>query len=203
MNSSYKKLKENFISKIEKELKESGANLNRIIYHIEKDDVAFLTAFRSIFSKKQNKRRNHSLENDIKSLRLSFVKVGGGYLEDGQEVIEDSYMVIRSNPNISKDIFFKAMIGLCRKYDQDSVLISIVNNDKKRRTSYYNKDGQAVGENFSSLSLTDVNLYFSKIHGHKFKLKEDNIILIEDVEYKFNGSSDACLFYSHLEHLLK
>lgn len=200
--NEYKNLKQKYTKIAESIYKESGANLNRLIHHYDNRDIAFITAFRAKYSKTQNLKRNKELIDDLKQLRLSSIKVGGGYVEtegdEKVEVIEDSFMVIQSNPNISQTDFFNIMIGLTKKFDQDSVLISIINNGT-RKTCYYNKDGQQIGNDFSKISLTDVEQYFSKIHSHKFVFIESDEI--EDVDPHFKGSSDACLFYSKIRSL--
>ena len=63
-------------------VKESGANINRVIYHVENSDIALISAFRSDSSKKQNLENNKRLALDIHNIGLSYIKVTGNYKEE-------------------------------------------------------------------------------------------------------------------------
>ena len=159
-------------------VKEAGANMSRLINHLENNDVAFITSFRHNLSKSENLKRNKELALDIHNMGLGYIRVKGGYLEEpenkGQEpktVIEDSYAIIhRPTDSKSQDEFFNEMLGLCGKYDQDSVLICLLNRSDKPKASY-NSEGNIVYGPFTKLTFEDVEEFFTQLHGYKFKLE--------------------------------
>jgi len=81
-------------------------------------DFAIISPFRGEFSFKENLDRAASLVKDIRALKLGFIRVKGGYIENQEgvenEVIEMSYVI----PQIS----FNDAIKLGRKYQQETIL---------------------------------------------------------------------------------
>ena len=151
-------------------VKESGANLSRLLHHLNENDVAFITAYRSNLTHKENMRRNQQLSLDIHNIGLSYIKVTGGYFEDqAAEPTEEATFAVIHKPTSkeSQDEFFEEMLGLCSKYDQDAVLISLVNREDKPAASY-SSDGGIVYGPFTRLTQSGVEDFFTQIHGHKF-----------------------------------
>lgn len=159
-------------------VKEAGASMSRLISHLETNDVAFITSFRHDLTKAENLRRNKQLALDIHNMGLGYIRVKGGYLEEpeadeaeAKTVIEDSYAIIHKPiNNKSQDDFFNEMLGLCGKYDQDSVLICLLNRSDKPKASY-NSEGNIVYGPFTKLTFKDVEEFFTQLHGYKFKLE--------------------------------
>ena len=79
--------------------------------------------------KKTNKKKTEELANDIRNAGLGYVRVLGGYIEnkgtDAEvDVTEESFFVPITK-GYDKQDFFDLAIELCKKYNQDSVLISM------------------------------------------------------------------------------
>lgn len=176
-------------------VKEAGINLSRLLYHLENNDVAFITAFRHNLSKNENIQRNKKLALDIYNIKLSFIKIMGSYTEEKIEkaTVEDSFAVIHNYTNIAdQDTFFNEMIGLCNKYNQDSVLISLKDR-KDIPCATYNRKKEIVYGPFNGLTTQNIENFFSKIHGHNFKMKEFNESIESNNVKSFNN---AAAYYS-------
>lgn len=175
-------------------VKESEANINRILYHVKNSDIAFITAFRSNLSKKQNLENNKKLALDIHNIGLSYIKVTGNYKEEDNPkfTTEDSFVIIHQDDSKEKqDEFFEEMLGLCRKYDQDAVLISLKNR-KDIPIASYNSDGNIVYGPFDKLTLKDIEDFYTKIHNYKFKFES---IVESEKGIKPNGYVNAMRYY--------
>lgn len=183
-------------------VKESGSNLSRLMYHLDNKDVCFITSFRGNYSRKENLRRNKLLALDIHNMGYSFIRVEGGYHEEDKEdpIIEDTFAVI-SDP-ISKKIqneFFNLMIGLCKKYEQDAVLISL-NNREDITVASYNSNKEIVYGPFSHITTNNVEEFFTRIHGHKFKMES----FYESEEgVRPNSFANASIYYGTRQQLNK
>ena len=159
-------------------VKEAGANMSWLINHLENNDVAFITSFRHNLSKSENLKRNKELALDIHNMGLGYIRVKGGYLEEPESseiepktVIEDSYAIIHKPiTKESQDEFFDEMLGLCGKYDQDTVLISLLNREDIPKASY-NSKGEIVYGPFNKLTFNRVEEFFTQLHGYKFKME--------------------------------
>lgn len=175
-------------------VKESGANINRVIYHVENSDIALISAFRSDSSKKQNLENNKKLALDIHNIGLSYIKVTGSYKEENNSefITEDSFIVIhRPESNEAQDEFFEEMLGLCRKYNQDAVLISLKNR-KDVPIASYDSNGKIVYGPFTKLTLSNIEDFYTRIHNHKFKFES----IVESEEgIKPSGYSNAMRYY--------
>ena len=159
-------------------VKEAGANIARLLFHLNNNDVAFITSFRRKYSKAENVQRNKQLALDIHNMGLGFIRVKGGYLEEPEDntkpktVIEDSYAVIhKPTTSESQDEFFNEMLGLCGKYDQDAVLICLLNREDKPKASY-TRNGSIEYGPFTKLTFKDVEEFFTQLHGYKFKMED-------------------------------
>lgn len=181
-------------------VKESGANITRLLQHLQEGDVAFISASRHDYPELKNSTNKEqdvanlnnintaALSRDIHNAGYSYIKVKGGYKEEdpttGQliPVSEDTFAVINQNKNgekSSQDNFFKHMLGLCDKYNQDAVLIAIKDNPKYPIASY-DRSGNIVYGPFNDLNFKDVEDFFTSIHGHKFIFENTELSESED-----------------------
>ena len=158
-----------------------ASGFNRIVDHMNIEQCGFIKAFRGEYSKNENLKRNKSLSEDLQSYDLSFVRVRGRYVEttangDKVDVTEDTYCVI--NIALPPEDFIDLMVRLCKKYEQECVLITTPVDNRGVLTNrnvfniigeYYYRDGKAH-DTFDGAKLSDVAQYFTKICKHKFTL---------------------------------
>lgn len=144
-------------------LKES--NWGRINDQI-KSGCMMISACRGERTEKENEAKTDELAKDIRSAKLGYVRILGGYIEnkgteDEREVTESSFFVAKPK-DMSDEDFFDIAIKLCRKYGQDSVLISLPDYCD---FGYYNKNGEfefSPGEKFVA-NEKEVGEYFSAL----------------------------------------
>lgn len=164
------------------------SNLSRILKHKDKGCM-MISASRGNLSEEENKKRTDELAKDIRDYGLGFVRVLGGYVEnlgeeDEREVTEESFFVPIVSTMDDTD-FFDIAIELCKKYDQDSVLISLPDDtdcEEYEGFGYYNKNGEFEFSPGNSIKFSEeaVKQYFSMlVKGHnrnkKFSFTESNI----------------------------
>ena len=195
--------------KLQSSVKIQSSSASKLNSYMNTHQMGFITAFRGTDehgnAKSQNKNRakNKELESDIRSMGLPYLKVVGGYIEtvrgeDGepildthgkeqkQQVSEDSFAII--NNSYSTSNFIDLMVEWGRKYNQDSVLVTIPNLDFDGEISrialenrqkygvkdivgkYYDQSGNIVGT-LSDISYNDVEEYFTKIKNKPFEFK--------------------------------
>lgn len=112
-----------------------------------------------------NNKNREKLEDDLVGFGLSFVKVIGGYPEEGNEsemIEEQTFFVlnydIHKKAPISINDFVDIGIFLCNCYNQDSVLIYDTETSKP---TYYNKKGNIVGT-FNGKVINDMqSIYYT------------------------------------------
>ena len=131
---------------VSKQMNES--NWGRIIQHID-NGCMMISACRGDKTEEENAKRTDQLANDIREANLGYIRILGGYIENKgtdneKEVTEESFFVPK-NKNMSDEDFFDIAIKLCKKYNQDSVLISL---PEYTDFGYYDKN---IGEYFSAL----------------------------------------------------
>lgn len=176
-------------------VKESGANLSRLLSHIKNDSVAFITAFRSEYSRNENEKRNKILARDLINAGYSYIKVIGGYKDDenAEPVTEDSFAVILTDQDPKKqNEFFNDMLNFAKNFEQDSVLISLADKQNIPPASYTPNGEIKYGPFKKDINIHDIEDYFTKIHGHKFRLK--NFTESEEIN-KPNSFSTAMSYY--------
>lgn len=127
-----------------------GSSYSRILDHLDKHNVAMITAFRTSTGRtaKENKMANADLSSDLQHLGYGFTKVDGYYDEnrgtDGSVASKErSYYVICPS-GISFENFKKTLIALAKKYQQQSVLIWSV--EAQRATLYGTEDYHSYTE---------------------------------------------------------
>ena len=151
-------------------IKES--NWSRITKHIN-DNCFMISGCRGDKTEKENKQRTEQLAKDLRAEGLGFVRVLGGYIEnkgeeDEREVTEESFFVPMPK-NYDEDKFFDVAIELCKKYNQDSVLISMPNYVD---FGYYDKNGNFDFSPGDKLTFNNVGEYFSAlVKGSKRNVK--------------------------------
>lgn len=157
----------------------------RLKRHFNDRNCAFISACRAGNTPEQNNKATEALEKDLRDLGYGFIKVKGGYVEisdDGTKVpvIEKTFAIFDNNhqnfnnfPQGFKTNFKRDMIGLCRKYNQDTVFVK----EKDQPGHYYDQAGKAFG-NYNDISTEDIENYFTTLRSNTFKFTE-----AEETEY--------------------
>lgn len=163
-----------------------ASSFNRLMTHIEEAECMFITAFRSSCSRTENAGRNKQLINDINHWDLSYMKIIGGYTENegsDDEIDENDYFYCAINDKYTPESFVEIAVMLCKKYEQDAVLVTFPVADKPRTTrskqkiiridgKYYDKNGKADKE-FDNITVQNVTEYFAKVGNKKFILHSE------------------------------
>lgn len=154
-----------------------AGSFNRARKWMNELPCCFITAWRSDLSRNEKIRANRLLASDIRSAGLTYFKAVGGYVEnqgtdDEVRVVEQSYMVVNNQYILSE--FVSLCTYWCRKYNQDSVLVTVpVKKDGSSAIQvtgrYYDKNGDVVQE-YNSVSVGTVQEYFSSMYGKDFVL---------------------------------
>jgi hypothetical protein len=146
------------------------SNLSRLMTHIN-NACFMISACRGDKTEQENKKSTDELAKDLRNYDLGYVRVLGGYVEnsgtdDAVEVTEESFFVPMPK-SYSPDDFFNVAIILCKKYNQDSVLISMpnVNAEEYEGFGYYDKNGNLDFSPGEKISFSDeaVKQYFSAL----------------------------------------
>ena len=177
-------------------VKESGANLSRLLFHLNENNVAFITAFRSEYSNNENKKRNKILARDLNNAGYGFIRIIGGYKDnaDSQPIEEDSFAVISTADDYKEqDEFFKHMLAFGKRFNQDSVLIALKNRPDKPIASYTPDGKIKYGPFKNGINTKDIEDYFTQIHGHKFTLES---FMESEEGNKPNNFNNAVMYYS-------
>lgn len=171
-----------------------AAGLSRIVHHANNGLICCITAFRGERDLATNRKNNSKLENDIRSLGYGFIRLGGGYKEEGKDkpTPEESFCIIDNNLKNAKTeqemldaskMFLDEMLTLGRKYEQDSILIRYYLGNGKYKLAWVNQTGDSTKEFSPDVSLNTVQDYWSQIHNKKFLFKE------ADCQYENGGYS--------------
>ena len=189
-----------------KKVESRGANVNRIYKHLQEHCVCFITAFRQIYDIAENNKRNEKLYHDLRALGYGIIKVIGGFPEkqpDGstKKATEKSFVVVANE--VDKAINEKSkvefsnqfkddMMGLCKKYEQENILIRYYEGDNKYITGFLYPSGN-IEEMSNNITFKDLEDYWTRIHNKVFRIKT----LDEDkkIESSFDFSEeDRCCF---------
>ena len=150
--------------KVAKMMKEAGRGLplSKIQKYAE-TGILILSAFRSQYSRSENKKRNEQLRQDLLSLGVKpnqIVTLDSSWTEftSGKVEMEKSFAVLRPMP-------WKASMFLSNKYDQDAFIWSSSNNP----LAMYGINGKAIFAVDKKLALSIVksenNSRYSKGRG--------------------------------------
>lgn len=173
-----------------------ASSFNRAISHMNREQCGFITAFREYDSEgnplsiNEKRRRNKQLEADIRASGLTFIKASGGFVENKgtdleTRVSEDTFCVI--NNRFPTEKFIALMVYWCRKYEQDSVLITTPVPERSKNGQpltdkpiniigeYYTKNG-TVDMRFDNATVQDAEEYFTNIHGKDFVLSSTEMV---------------------------
>lgn len=158
------------------------SNWGRLLQHKD-SGCMMISACRGENTEEQNKKNTDSLGKDIKNNGLGYIRILGGYTEnkgtDNEvDVTEESFFVPKPK-DMDPEEFFNIAISLCKKYNQDSVLISLPDYVD---FGYYDKSGKfdfSPGKEFV-VSDKDIGQYFSQLvkgskAGKKFAFKESTL----------------------------
>jgi hypothetical protein len=144
----------------------SGANISRVLTHLQNKDCAFITAFIDEYSTNQNDKRNSELKKLLQQLHYSWIEIEGHWPDTNTGVVvkEKSLMVLVVDaPNESFENFEALMVHLRDSYDQQAVIIKKASENPK---AYYN-NGKI--ERLGALTMQNIEHGFSKIKSHKFR----------------------------------
>lgn len=141
------------------------SNWGRITQHID-NGCMMISACRGERTEEENKKKTDELQNDLRSMKYGYIRILGGYIEnkgkdDEKEVTEESFFVPKPK-DVSDEDFFNDAIKLCKKYGQDSVLISLPDFCD---FGYYDKNGNfdfSPGDKFIA-NDKEIGEYFSQL----------------------------------------
>lgn len=156
----------------------SETSMNRMLSLGEEYGYLCITSDRQLpkkeegYSKNERDSQKHinnvnreKLEQEIKELGLSFVKVIGGYPEEGNEsemIEEQTFFVlnfdIRTKEPLDMDEFIEIGVSLAYEWNQDSVLIYDIRNSKP---TYFDKYGNLLST-FNGKVINDMeSVYYT------------------------------------------
>lgn len=160
-----------------------ASSFSRLMTHMEEAECMFITAFRSSYSLTENAERDNQLINDINHWDLSYIKIVGGYTENdgsGDEIDVNDYFYCAINDKYTPERFAEIAVMLCKKYEQDAILVTFPVADKPRTTrskqniirvdgKYYDKNDK-VDKELDNITVQNVTEYFTKVGNRKFTL---------------------------------
>jgi hypothetical protein len=149
------------------------AGLSRILSHIEKRNIGFITAFRggSATPLAQNRALNRQLQTEIRQAGFGYLRVVGSWPEnegtpEEREVVEESFLVIGSARDDSGNLRgFLKKTGA--KYHQDAVIYKPWNTTTPYLIFMSNPNKLEPIGTFS-LNPQNIGKMYSKFKGHKF-----------------------------------
>lgn len=135
------------------------ASLSSLVGMIQNKDFCIATAFRSNFTKKQNRQRNKELFAVLQSKKMGGYMLIGHWQEapDGtdwkdatpeqlQDITEESVLFVKPD-SMSREDFIEICTGVAKKFNQDAVIIGL----QGEGVFLYYKDGNSdnIGTSFS------------------------------------------------------
>ncbi len=174
------------------------SSLSRLYSKMEKHDCATITAFRGMYTKKENLQRNRSLLAKILSKGYGATSVKGSYIEDfdtskAKEVTEAVYFIedMKDAESLKKNL-----INWGKEFDQDSVLFipkgglnAILIGTNNAKFPGLNKE-----VDFSSRSFGKAGEFMTKVKNRPFFFES----IIEDIK-----SPDGYLGHMATKHIAK
>ena len=142
------------------------ASLSMIRQLLQDRDLAFVSAYRPEFSKRQNEERSEELKNTIRNLGMGYIQLEGRWEDprthdiDSEESLLVSYCMIAVG--VDTNDFEKCIIRLGQIYDQDAVIV------KKggQEGVIYRRDGST--EPLGDWHPNKISMVYSKIKGRPF-----------------------------------
>lgn len=151
------------------------AGLSRILSHIEKRNIGFVTAFRGGCAVPvpiaQNRARNRELQKDIRQAGFGFLRVQGSWTENEGtpeecQVNEESLLVIGSDGDDNGNLKgFLKKAGA--KYQQDAVIFKPWNTTTASLIFMSNPSKLEPIGTFS-MNPQNIGKMYSKFKGHEF-----------------------------------
>ncbi len=178
-------------------LKESS--LSRLFRHIEENDCAIISASRAdpedttlcvdspddVLKGANNKVRSRDLKANLLAAGFGVTAVDGSYIEnfntpEAYEVKEDSFFCanLKNDPN-----FVEIIIGLGKKYCQDSVLV--IPQGGENAYLYGTNNAEFPGDDHTiplgKVRYGDEDEFMTKIRGRPMTIKETKLETYEDL----------------------
>jgi hypothetical protein len=121
----------------------SEASLSRLVSMVQNKDFCIATAFRSNFTKKQNRQRNKELFNMLQGKKM------GGYMLVGhwQEAPDGTDWKDASPESTPREEFTKMCVDIAKKFNQDAVIIGL--QGEGVHLYFKNGDSTKIGTDFS------------------------------------------------------
>jgi|688.fasta_scaffold00851_44 hypothetical protein len=135
------------------------ASLSRLVDKVKNNDFCVASAFRSNFTKKQNRQRNKELFSVLQSKKM------GGYVliahwqeapdgtdwkdaspEQLQDITEESVLFIKPE-SVSREEFIEVCVSIANKFNQDAVIVGL--KDKGIFLYYKSGDSDQIGQGTS------------------------------------------------------
>lgn len=146
------------------------SSITRVLNH-SKNGMMIISAFIPRYNIKENINRSKQLENDIRSKGLGFISSLGGYKyenedEENLSVDELSYIVpFNKNSNMTEKEFIEFAIELCKKYNQESVLVSGFEQLENGNPVYLDKNANVnlIFHKTEVLNGTETETYYTKL----------------------------------------
>ena len=117
-----------------------------------KKDFCVISAFRKNYTLKQNRLRNKQVYLELSKYKMGGYPLIGHWMEapdnedfenipdeDKSQVTEESIWFYRSE-DISLDKFENICFDLCKKFNQDAVIVGIASDENKQGIYYFKKD---------------------------------------------------------------
>lgn len=151
------------------------SNWSRITQHMS-NGCMMISACRAENSDEENIKRTDDLMRDIRNSGLGFIRILGGYIEnkgmsDEKYVNGEESFFVPKPRGMSDEDFFDIAIDLCKKYNQDSVLVSL---PEYVDFGYYDKSGNfdfSPGNKFIADEKHIQQYYSMLVKGSKSKKK--------------------------------
>lgn len=151
-----------------------GSSYSRIMQHLDKNNVAMITAFRTSTGRttKENKLANSELSSDLQRLGYGFTRVDGYYDEDrgkdGSVASKERTYYVICPDGISYDNFEKSLIALAKKYEQQSVLVWSVEAQKATLFGTDDYITYTVWDTYSDFDTDQAEaVAWTAFHGHE------------------------------------
>lgn len=148
----------------------------RLEKHFISNDCAFISACRSENTATENNKATEDLAFDLQVLGYGFIKIIGHYVETNKNtgekipVKEKSFAVFNNNAEDKyKTNFKRDMLILCKKYDQECILMKL----KNESGHYYYKDGH-IARNFNRISKENIEDFYTQLRNTKFVCTESD-----------------------------
>lgn len=153
-----------------------------------------------------NNKRTKELVDDVRKAGFSYTLTYGGFIEnkgeeDEREVYERSVVVYANKTDKTTDMdrLMDFAIEMCRKYNQDSVLIQ----EPNKPAVYLDKNGNVDFELGSNMSFNDASeTYFTDLHKNTGgKMRKSSKPTRFSFTESYIGARPQCYSESHIRYL--